>query len=132
MLVFGVVLLAAGAAAWTAWRRVPSTQPELAYGGIARIATRLGYGPKPSQTTYEYTARLAELVPLAKSDLNLIATAKVEAVYGRRAPGSVVLIRIADAYRHVRSGLLRLVFRRPRLGRGPRTARTPRITTKRR
>ncbi|MEP7360206.1 MAG: transglutaminaseTgpA domain-containing protein [Chloroflexota bacterium] len=132
MLVFGIVLAAAAVAAWTAWRRVPSTQPELAYSGIARIASRLGYGPKASQTTYEYTARLAELVPVAKSDLDLIATAKVEAVYGRRAPGSVVLIRIADAYRHIRSGLLRLLFRRPRLGRRPRTARTTRITTTRR
>jgi transglutaminase-like putative cysteine protease len=132
MLVFGVVLLAAGAAAWTAWRRVPSTQPELAYSGITRIASRLGYGPKPSQTTYEYTARLAELVPVAKSDLDLIATAKVEAVYGRRAPGSVVLLRLADAYRHIRTGLLRLLIRRPRLGRRPRTTRPPRITTTRR
>lgn len=126
MLVSGLVLLAAALAAWAAWRRVPSSQPEIAFSGITRLASRLGYGPRPSQTTYEYTARLVELVPVARSDLELIATAKVEAVYGRRPPGSVVLIRIASAYRHIRAGLLRLVFRRPRFTRGPRGPRTPR------
>jgi hypothetical protein len=126
----GLVLVAATLAAWAAWRRVPSSQPELAYSGITRLASRLGYGPRPSQTTYEYTARLVELVPVARSDLELIATAKVEAVYGRRPPGSVVLIRIAGAYRHIRSGLLRLVFRRPRFTRGPRGPRAPRSSTR--
>ncbi|MEA2677822.1 MAG: hypothetical protein QOJ81_1963 [Chloroflexota bacterium] len=132
LLIAGAVLLAAGVAAWTAWRRVPSTQPELAYSGITRIASRLGYGPRPSQTTYEYAARLGDLVPVARPDLMVLATAKVEAVYGRRQPGSVLLLRIGEAYRHARNGLLRLIFRRPRLGRGPRSANKPRVTTGRR
>jgi transglutaminase-like putative cysteine protease len=128
----GIILLALTLAAWVAWRRVPSMQPELAYGGITRIATRLGYGPRPAQTTYEYAARLGELVPVARSDLQLLATAKVEAVYGRRQPGSILLTRIAAAYRHARIGLLRLVFRRPKLGRGPRSSGAPSISGKRR
>ncbi|HUP83309.1 MAG TPA: transglutaminaseTgpA domain-containing protein [Candidatus Limnocylindria bacterium] len=132
VLIFGAVLLAAGVAAWTAWRRIPSTKPELAYSGITRIAARLGYGPRPSQTPYEYTARLSDLVPVVRSDLMVLATAKVEAAYGRRQPGSVLLLRIAEAYRHARTGLLRLIFRRPRLGRKPRAAGKPRITTTRR
>jgi hypothetical protein len=33
-------------------------------------------------------------------------------VYGRRLAGSALLARIASAYRHARSGLLRLIFRR--------------------
>jgi hypothetical protein len=107
-----VVLLATALGAWFAWRRMPSTQPELAYSGITRLASRLGYAPRPSQTTYEYAARLAELVPTARPDLELLATAKVEAVYGRRLAGSALLARIAAAYRHARSGLLRLIFRR--------------------
>jgi hypothetical protein len=130
--VAGIVLLAVVLAAWVTLRRIPSTQPELAYSGIARLATRLGYGPRPAQTTYEYAARLGELVPVARSDLELLATAKVEAVYGRRQPGSVLLMRIATAYRHARMGLLRLIFRRPRLGRGPRSSGAPRIIGKRR
>ena len=130
--VAGIVLLAVVLAAWVTLRRIPSTQPELAYSGIARLATRLGYGPRPAQTTYEYAARLGELVPVARSDLVLLASAKVEAVYGRRQPGSVLLMRIATAYRHARMGLLRLIFRRPRLGRGPRSSGAPRIIGKRR
>jgi hypothetical protein len=128
----GLILLAVALAAWVALRRIPSTQPELAYSSIARIATRLGYGPRPAQTTYEYAARLGELVPVARPDLELLATAKVEAVYGRRQPGSILLMRIATAYRHARMGLLRLIFRRPRLGRGPRSSGAPRISGKRR
>jgi hypothetical protein len=123
-----VVLLATALGAWIVWRRIPSTQPELAYSGITRLASRLGYAPRPSQTTYEYAARLADLVPVARPDLELLATAKVEAVYGRREAGSMLLIRIAAAYRHARTGLLRLLFRRPnfRLGRGLRGFRGPR------
>lgn len=107
-----VVLMATVLGAWFAWRRIPSTQPELAYSGITRLASRLGYAPRPSQTTYEYAARLAELVPSARPDLELLATAKVEAVYGRRLAGSALLMRIAAAYRHARTGLLRLIFKR--------------------
>lgn len=129
-----LVLVATALGAWIAWRRIPSTQPELAYSGITRLASRLGYAPRPSQTTYEYAARLADLVPVARPDLELLATAKVEAVYGRRAAGSALLVRIGAAYRHARTGLLRLLFRRPkfRLGRGLRSAKGPGATSERR
>jgi len=130
-LVAGMVLVAAALALWAALRRIPSTQPELAYSGIARLATRLGYGPRPGQTAYEYAARLGELVPVARPDLELLATAKVEATYGRRQPGSVLLLRIGVAYRRARMGLLRLLFRRPRFGRGPRTPGAPRVRVRR-
>lgn len=134
LLVGLVLLLATALGAWFAWRRIPSTQPELAYSGITRLASRLGYAPRPSQTTYEYAARLADLVPVARSDLELLATAKVEAVYGRREPGSVLLMGIAAAYRHARTGLLRLLFRRPnlRIGRSLRGSRGPRSISDRR
>jgi hypothetical protein len=107
------LVLTVALAAWFLWRRMPATQPELAYSGITRLASRLGYAPRPSQTTYEYTAHLAELVPVARPDLEFLATAKVEAVYGRRQPGSDFLVRIAAAYRHARAGLLRLLLRKP-------------------
>lgn len=130
-LVATMILLAAALALWAALRRIPTTQPELAYTGIARLATRLGHGPRPSQTTYEYAARLAELVPVARSDLELLARVKVESMYGHRQPGSVLRMRIGEAYRRVRFGLLRLIFHVPRLGRGPRSPRSPRVTTRR-
>jgi hypothetical protein len=105
--------------AYALYRRVPSMEPALAFNSLSRLATRLGYGPRPAQTTYEYAERLGELVPVAHDDLRLIATAKVEATYGRREPGDSMLSLIADAYRRARVGLLRLVLRRPSGGRSP-------------
>jgi hypothetical protein len=100
---------------------MPSTQPELAYKGVTSLATRLGYGPRPSQTAYEFAAGLGELVPVAQEDLHLIATAKVEATYGRRTAGEGLLRSLGQAYRRVRFGLLRLVIRRPKIGLRPRS-----------
>ena len=75
---------------WSALRRlierVPSSEPEIAYSSLSRLASRLGYGPSRRRPSYEYADRLGELVPVASGDLRLIATAKVEATYGRRTP----------------------------------------------
>jgi transglutaminase-like putative cysteine protease len=127
-----LILMLALLAVWAALRRIPATQPELAYSGITRLATRLGHGPRPAQTAFEYAARLGELIPVAKGDLHLLATAKVEATYGHRQPGTALLLRIGEAYRRVRMGLLRMIFRMPKLGRRPRSPRGPRITMGRR
>lgn len=95
-------------------RRVPSAEPELAYSSLSRLASRLGYGPRPSQTVYEYADRLGELVPVASSDFRLIATAKVEATYARRRPEQGTLAMIALAYRRARLSILKLLVRKPR------------------
>jgi hypothetical protein len=123
MAVVGGLIALAVAGAMFAWRRVPSAEPEVAYSGITRLATRLGHGPKPAQTTYEFAAGLGELVPVARDDLALIATAKVEATYAQRRPGDSMLRNLALAYRRVRIGLIRLLFRRPKLGKRPRFLR---------
>ncbi len=94
-------------------KRTPSSEPELAFSGLSRLAARLGYGPKPSQTPYEFADRLGELVPVASGDVHLIATAKVEATYGRRTAEAGTLTMIGAAYRRARLGLLRLVVRKP-------------------
>jgi transglutaminase-like putative cysteine protease len=104
-------------------RRIPSSEPEIAYRGVTRLAARLGYGPRPAQTAYEFAARLGELVPVASADLHLIATAKVEATYGRRLPADSMRRSLGVAYRRVRLGLLRLMIRRPKLGLRPRSSR---------
>lgn len=118
-LLAGLVVL--GGALFFVFRRVRLAGPEAAFDGIARFARRLGYGPQPAQTTYEYTESLAQLVPVARGDLELIALAKVEARYGRREPSASVLDSLTRAYRRVRIGLLRLItLRRPHL-RGPRS-----------
>jgi hypothetical protein len=110
----GLLVLAVGL------RRAPRTEPELAYSGVTRLARRLGYGPRPSQTAYEFADGLGEVVPAVRGELKLVATAKVESAYGRRELQGEALRALRDAYRRVRMGLLRLVFRRPRGPRGPR------------
>jgi hypothetical protein len=124
VILVGAVLLGLIAlAVWTTAKRIPSTPPEVAYRGIARLATRLGHGPRPAQTVYEFASGLGELVPVAQEDLRLIATAKVEATYGRREPGESLLRSLGVAYRRVRLGLLRLLMRRPRVSMRPRSRR---------
>lgn len=122
--VFLVVLSLMVLAIVAVLRRIPSAEPESAYRGVARLATRLGYGPRPAQTAYEFAARLGELVPVASADLHLIATAKVEATYGRRQPADSMRRTLGVAYRRVRLSLLRLMMRKPRVGLRPRSART--------
>ena len=114
VIVVGAVVLGLLAlAVWATVRRIPVTEPEVAYLGIARLAARLGHGPRPAQTVYEFAAGLGQLVPVAQDDLRLIATAKVEATYGRRQPAESMLRTLGMAYRRVRLGLLRLLMRRP-------------------
>jgi transglutaminase-like putative cysteine protease len=99
-------------------RRTTITEPDLAYRGIARLASRFGYGPRPTQTAYEYATSLGEVVPRVREELHVVAHAKVVTTYARRPPQGAALVALRDAYRRVRLGLFRLVFRRgPRGGR---------------
>src|SRR3954453_2436987 len=107
-------------------RRVPTSEPELAFSGLSRLATRLGYGPRPSQTPYEFADHLGQLVPVASGDVHLIATAKVEATYARRRPADGALGSIGEAYRRARLGLLRLVVRKPKALEGRRPGKKSR------
>jgi transglutaminase-like putative cysteine protease len=103
-----------------ALRRLPNVGPELAYRGLTSIATRFGHGPRPTQTAYEFADGLGELVPAVRSDLAVVATAKVESAYGRRQPEGEALRLLRQAYARARLGLLRLLVRRPSLPRRPR------------
>jgi len=99
------------------WRRRPR-RPEGAdavYRRVVRLASRLGYKPRPTQTVYEYTGMLADLVPEARASLGVVALATVEATYGRRQLGSARLGALGEAYRRVRQALLRLALRLPNL-----------------
>jgi hypothetical protein len=96
-----------------------------AYRGVVGIASRLGYGPRPSQTIYEYADSLGQLVPIARTDLRTVADARVETTYGRRQLGADRLAAVAAAASRLRVSLLRLFFRRGRSG-GSRVLRPPR------
>jgi transglutaminase-like putative cysteine protease len=95
-------------------RRRPSQAPEVVYGGMARLAGRFGYGPRPTQTAYEYATALSEVIPAAREELALVARVKVETQYARRTPSPDVLLAVRHAYRRIRLRLLALMFRRPR------------------
>jgi hypothetical protein len=114
-LVVTLLLLASvGVLAFLAWRRGPRgpATPEGVYAGIGRLAGRFGFGPRPTQTAYEYTAVLGDILPRVRPELFTVATAKVEVAYGRRALGEDRLRALREAERRLRVGLLRLVFRR--------------------
>jgi transglutaminase-like putative cysteine protease len=109
-----IVLLALGVAGWLWFRRFPGREPELVWRGVTSLATRLGLGPRPSQTPYEYTVTLSQVVPRVASDLRVVADAKVDATYAPRRSGARSLAQLRRAYRRSRAGLLRLLLRRRR------------------
>ncbi|MGC8634624.1 MAG: DUF4129 domain-containing transglutaminase family protein [Candidatus Limnocylindrales bacterium] len=106
LVLFGLVL-----ATWVRLRLVTSSNPSVAYSGVARLAARFGYAPRPAQTVYEYAAMLGDAVPSARPDLEVVARARVEATYGRRTLGSARGAAIRRAYGRARVRLLRLALR---------------------
>ena len=105
-----------GALAFAAWQRGPRgpVSADGAYGSMTRLATRFGFGPRPNQTVYEYAGSLGEVLPQARPQLETVARAKVEVVYGGRVLGADRLAGLRDAQRRLRLSLLRLAFRRKR------------------
>ena len=100
--------------AFIAWQRGPRGAPSAdgAYGTVVRLASRLGFGPRPTQTVYEYAGALGDILPDARPELQLVALAKVESSYGRVIIGDDRLASLRLAQRRLRVSLLRLVFRR--------------------
>jgi hypothetical protein len=109
----GVTLLAL----FVFWRRRPRRldAPETVYRNVVRLASRLGYKPQPTQTVYEYTGMLAEVVPQARDSLGVVAMATVEVTYGKRQMSSERLVFVGTAQQLIRRALLKLAVRRPRL-----------------
>ncbi len=100
--------------AFLAWRRGPrgATTPEGVYASVAGLARRFGFGPRPTQTAYEYAAALGDVLPAARPELQAVASAKVEVAYGRRDLGDDRIRALRESYRRLRISLLRLAFRR--------------------
>jgi hypothetical protein len=86
--------------------------PDGVYAGMTRLAARLGFGPRPTQTAYEYAAALGDVLPNIRPELHTVATAKVEVAYGRRELGDERIRALRESYRRLRVGMLRLIFRR--------------------
>lgn len=108
--VIGLLLLVALAVlALTARRRAPriAMDPDSAWGGLGRLATRFGFGPRPAQTVYEYAGALGEAVPSMRVELETVARAKVEVAYGRQSLPLDRLRAVGDAYRRLRFAIVR-------------------------
>lgn len=119
--VVGLILAAAALlVAFAIWRRGPRgpVTPDTAWSGVARLAGRFGFGPRPTQTAYEYAASLGDLMPAVRPELHTVAAAKVEVAYGGRTLGAERIAALRESYRRLRVALLRLLFRRR--GRGSR------------
>ncbi|HET9615236.1 MAG TPA: transglutaminase domain-containing protein, partial [Candidatus Limnocylindrales bacterium] len=115
LIVVAVVLLVAVVIlAFLAWRRGPrgATTPDNVYDGVTRLARRFGFGPRPTQTAFEYAAALGDVLPGVRPELQTVAAAKVEVAYGRRTLGEDRIAALRTSYRRLRVGLLRLAFRR--------------------
>jgi hypothetical protein len=109
-----ILLIGVLIAAFLAWRRGPrsASTPDGVYTSIAALARRFGFGPRPTQTAYEYASALGDILPNVRPELQTVATAKVEVAYGRRVLGDDQLRVLRDSYRRLRVNLLRLIFRR--------------------
>jgi hypothetical protein len=108
-----------GGIAFIAWQRGPrtGTTADHAYRTVTRLAARFGFGPRPNQTVYEYSGSLGEVLPIVRPELELVAQAKVETVYGRGLMSDERLRALRAAERRLRLNLLRLAFRRRDRGR---------------
>jgi hypothetical protein len=107
----GMLLLTTFGLLFVRLRRLPKGEGGLAFRGIVSLATRLGYGPHPSQTEYEYASSLSETIPSVRDDLYLVADARVESVYGQREIGAEQQVGLRRAYARIRTALLRLWLR---------------------
>ena len=92
-------------------RRLPGDDDSLAYRGVVSLATRLGYGPHPSQTEYEYAGTLSETIPQVRDDLYLVTDARVESAYGNRDLDEDRRGTLRSAYARIRTALVRLALR---------------------
>ena len=101
-----LLLIAGLALATIAWRRGPRPlHPDQAWGSVARWAARLGLGPRPSQTVFEFAGTLGDAVPSVRPELSTVAHAKVEIAYGRQQLGVDRMKLVAQAHRRLRFGL---------------------------
>jgi transglutaminase-like putative cysteine protease len=110
-IILGVLVVGVALAAWARGPR-GEMSPDAAWQAMARSAARFGFGPRPTQTYYEYSAALGDLVPVAREDLGVVATAKVETTYAGTRLAGARLEAVRHATRRLRVSLLRLLFRR--------------------
>jgi transglutaminase-like putative cysteine protease len=116
-ILLAIVIAAIAAVAWRRGPRGP-VSADGTYGAVTRLASRLGYAPRPNQTVYEYAGTLGDIVPMVRPELETVAHAKVEVAYGARVLSDDRMRSLREAHRRLRIGLLRLFVHRLRRSRG--------------
>ena len=107
LLVGGVVLL--GYVVWQRGTRAMGS-PERAYEQM-RVLASLGHlGPQPSQTPYEFGRELGARLPSVRRHIQFICDAYVRTKYGRQTLLSQEQVLLDEAWRRVRSPVLRRVL----------------------
>jgi transglutaminase-like putative cysteine protease len=111
-----LLAVAIGGIGFLAYRRGPRdvNQPDAIWAAVGSLAGRFGWAPRATQTPYEYAVALGEVLPMARPELQTVASAKVEVAYGRRILDDGRIAALRDAHRRLRVLLLRLAFRRPK------------------
>ena len=89
---------------------------------MTRIAPRFGFGPRPTQTVYEYATALGDVLPDVRPELQTVARAKVEVDLWPARCSATTGWQASGRQRRLRVALLRLAFRRKRPAAPPLTA----------
>jgi len=111
-----LLVVIVGTLGFLAYRRGPRNvnQPDAIWAAVGSLAGRFGWAPRPTQTPFEYAGALGEVLPMARPELQTVASAKVEVAYGKRILDDAHIATLRDAHRRLRVLLLRLAFRRPK------------------
>ncbi len=109
-----MLILMFAAIAFVVWQRGPrgTVGADAAWSGVAALAARFGFGPRPSQTVLEYAGSLGDVLPRSRPELETVAGAKVEVAYGRATLDPTRVRSVRDAHRRLRLRLLRLALLR--------------------
>ena len=116
-----LLLIAVGSLAFVAYRRGPRGEvtPDKSYAMITRLAGRLGFGPRPTQTVYEYAGALGEMLPaVAARDRRPWRRPRSRSPTAAGCSARTAWPPLREAHRRLRVGLLRLMLRRMPRGAG--------------
>ncbi|MFH1560533.1 MAG: transglutaminase domain-containing protein [Chloroflexota bacterium] len=80
--------------------------PQGVYERMHRLATFLGFPSPPSQTAFEFSHGLSQLVPEVSADVNLVSNTFVRQRYGGITPSHIEEMRLVWAWRRIKRALM--------------------------
>jgi transglutaminase-like putative cysteine protease len=76
--------------------------PQAAFERMHRLATFLGFPLLPSQTAFEFSRGLSQLIPEARADVDLVSNTFVRQRYGGIRPSALEELRLIWAWRRIK------------------------------